>query len=195
MEQLLRPSARTSAPLCGKRRLCCIAFALLLLPLLACAQAGEKMSVVEIIGPGKDAVLSENLTALCQKYHVPYSGIYRWQNHLIAYGKTENIRAVNKNLAAIYPGTKVNFYAAPFYKFDRQYCADKTVAKQWDNIILTANLVSDPEKQQEYLSLPRHPVSAVAGSGPGLLQRQFSAAAGVSAGAAADAGYQHSARR
>jgi L-rhamnose mutarotase len=149
MEQLLRPSARTSALFCGKKWL---VVWLLLLPLLTFAQAGEKMSVVEIIGPGRAPVLAENLTALCRKYAVPNSGIYRWQNHLIAYGKTENIRAVHRSLAAIYPGTEVKFYAAPFYKFDRHYCTDKTTAKQWDNIILTCNLMADKTKQQEYLN-------------------------------------------
>jgi len=125
---------------------------LLLPPISVFAQAGEKMSVVEIIGAGKTPVSASNLVALCQKYKVPTKGMYSWQNHLIAYGKSENIRAVSKNLAAIYPGTKVQFYDAPFYKFDRHYCADKTIAKEWDNIILTANLVPDKAKQQQYLN-------------------------------------------
>ena len=109
------------------------------------------MSVVEIIGPGKMPVPASNLLALCQKYKVPTTGVYSWQNHLIAYGKTAGIQALQKNLAAIYAGKEVKLYAAPFYQFDRHYCADKTVAKQWDNIVLTANLVEDPKKQQEYL--------------------------------------------
>lgn len=124
----------------------------LLLPLLAHAQASEKMSVVEIVGSGKAVIPSSKLMALCQKYQVPITGVYSWQNHLIAYGKTANILAVQKNLAAIYAGDEVKLYAAPFYKFDRRYCTDKTEARQWDNIILTANLVKDPRKQQEYLN-------------------------------------------
>ncbi len=149
MEQPLRPSAKTSALLCGKKWLCGL---LVLLPLLTFAQAGEKMSVVEIVGPGKAAVSVENLTALCRKYSVPNSGIYRWQNHLIAYGKTASIQALQKNLAAIYASNEVKLYAAPFYKFDRHYCTDKTTAKQWDNIILTCKLVADKTRQQEYLN-------------------------------------------
>jgi len=125
---------------------------LLMLPVFAQAQAGEKMSVVEIIGPGKAPVAADNLVKLCQKYKVPTTGMYSWQNHLIAYGKTASIQALQKNLAAIYAGNEVKFYAAPFYKFDRHYCADKTTANQWDNIILTANLVKDPKKQQQYLN-------------------------------------------
>ncbi|MBD2722133.1 L-rhamnose mutarotase [Hymenobacter armeniacus] len=125
---------------------------LLLLAISAFAQAGEKMSVIEIIGPGKAPVSARNLVALCRKYKVPTSGIYRWQNHLIAYGKTASIQALQKNLAAVYTGSEVKLYAVPFYKFDRQHCTDKTTAKQWDNIILTANLVKDSKKQQEYLN-------------------------------------------
>lgn len=126
---------------------------LLLLPaIMASAQAGEKMSVVEIIGPGKAPVSANNLVALCHRYQVPTTGIYSWQNHLIAYGKTASIQALQKSLAAIYAGNEVKLYAAPFYKFDRHYCADKTTAPQWDNIILTANLVKDPKKQQAYLN-------------------------------------------
>ncbi|UOQ96737.1 L-rhamnose mutarotase [Hymenobacter sp. 5317J-9] len=142
---------RTSALLCGNRRLRGLLL-LLLFPQLVQAQAGEKMSAVEIIGPGKTPVPSGNLVALCRKYQVSTAGLYRWQNHLVAYGKTASIQALQKNLAAIYAGNEVKFYAAPFYKFDRHYCSDKTIAKQWDNIILTANLVKDPVKRKEYLS-------------------------------------------
>ena len=126
---------------------------LLLFPVFsALAQAREKMSVVEIVGPGKAPVSAGSLVALCQKYKVPTSGIYTWQNHLIVYGRAASIQALQKNLAAIYAGNEVKCYAAPFYTFDRHYCTDKATAKQWDNIILTANLVPDKAKQQQYLS-------------------------------------------
>ena len=151
MKQPLRSSAKTCALLCGNRRLRGLLL-LLLSPLLAQAQAGEKMSVIEVIGPGKAPVSASSLVALCRKYQVPTTGIYSWQNHLIAYGKTTSIQALHKNLAAIYAGKVVKLYAAPFYQFDRHYCANKVTAPQCDNIILTANLVKDPKKQQEYLS-------------------------------------------
>ena len=130
-----------------------MALLLLLLPAIsAFAQTGEKMAVVEIIGPGNAPVSPSNLLELCLKYKVPNTGVYRWKNHLIAYGKATKIQALQKNLAAIYAGSEVKFYAAPFYKFDRHYCADKTTSKEWDNIILTANLVPDKAKQQQYLN-------------------------------------------
>jgi hypothetical protein len=129
-----------------------VLFLLLVSALSAFAQAGEKMAVVEIIGSGKIPVAADNLLKLCRKYQVPTTGVYAWQNHLIAYGKATSIQVLQKNLAAIYAGAEVKFYPAPFYKFDRHYCQDKTTARQWDNILLTANLVKDPKKQQEYLS-------------------------------------------
>lgn len=107
--------------------------------------AHAQTAAVEITGSASPA----RLRALCQKYRVP--GIYRWQNHLVAYGPTARIKAVHQHLAALYPGTTVKLYAAPFYQFDRHYCADKAVSGAWDNILLTANLVPDPARQQEYL--------------------------------------------
>ena len=124
---------------------------LLLLSLVARAQPGGNMAVVEIVGPGTAPVAASRLTALCQKYQVPATGIYRWKNHLAAYGPATKIAAVQRNLAARYPGSTVKLYGAPFYKFDRQRCADQVVARQWDNILLTANLVADPAKQRAYL--------------------------------------------
>ena len=42
-------------------------------------------------------------------------------------------------------------YADMFYVFNRERCDDKLEAKDWDNIVLTANLVNDAKLQREYL--------------------------------------------
>jgi hypothetical protein len=40
-----------------------------------------------------------------------------------------------------------------FYEYSKKkHCDDKTVAKEWDHILLTANLVGDKKMQQEYLN-------------------------------------------
>jgi hypothetical protein len=153
MEQSLQTSAQFSAKLGQKCRLYRRA-AWLLLPLGLLAQASAAqvvgpMSVVEITG--KTPLAAAKLEKLCQQYQVPVTSIYRWQNHLVAYGPATKIKAVQQHLGALYPGSSVQLYAAPFYKFDRQRCADKAVAKQWDNVLLTANLVPDERKQREYL--------------------------------------------
>ena len=39
-----------------------------------------------------------------------------------------------------------------FYEYSKKkHCADKTTAKEWTHILLTANLVADKKLQQEYL--------------------------------------------
>ena len=38
-----------------------------------------------------------------------------------------------------------------FYEFNRGHCNDTSIAKEWDHILLTANLVPDPGKQKEYM--------------------------------------------
>lgn len=153
MKQTLQTLAQSSANLGRKCRLARRA-AGLLLPLGLLAQAGAAqpagaMSVVEITG--KTPLAATNLEKLCQQYQVPSASIYRWQNHLVAYGPATKIKAVQQHLGALYPGSSVQLYAAPFYRFDRQRCADKAVAQQWDNVLLTANLVPDERKQRAYL--------------------------------------------
>ncbi|UOR03555.1 L-rhamnose mutarotase [Hymenobacter aerilatus] len=124
---------------------------LLLLWLLATASFAQSgpTSVVEIVGT--TPLSTDKLLALCRQNGVPTTGVYNWQNHLVAYGPTASIRKLQQTVKAAYKGATVKLYDAPFYKFDRQRCTDKTTAKQWDNIILTANLVKDEAKQQEYL--------------------------------------------
>jgi len=123
---------------------------LLLLATTCIAQPAGPMAIVEVTS--KTPVSADKLLKLCQKYHVPATGVYRWQNHLVAYGKAGDIQSVNRNLAALYPGATVKLYAAPFYHFDRQRCDNKATAKQWKNIILTCQLVPNEAKQREYLN-------------------------------------------
>ncbi|GGF11844.1 L-rhamnose mutarotase [Hymenobacter cavernae] len=118
----------------------------------AVAQPTGPAAVVEITGTGTTPLPADKLLQLCRKYQVPTVDVRRWQNHLVIYGPAEKIRQVHKQLGTSYGKATVKLYSAPFYKFDRQRCTDKAVSKQWDNVLLTANLVRDPAKQQEYLA-------------------------------------------
>ncbi|UOQ67983.1 L-rhamnose mutarotase [Hymenobacter volaticus] len=135
------------------RSLVCLLTTVLLLFALgsACAQTSGKAAILEVVGLNAAPVAADKLLALCKQYQVPTSSVYRWQNHLVVYGPAASIQRLQQPLTAAYPGATVKHYAAPFYKFDRQWCTDKTVSQQWDNLLLTANLVRDPAKQQEYL--------------------------------------------
>lgn len=148
MEQPLRTSAPSSANLYGNLRLLSLVF-LWLLATVCTAQPSSPMAIVEITSP--TPVSADKLLTLCRKYEMPTTDVYCWQNHLVAYGPADNIKSVHKNLAALYPGTTVQLYDAPFYKFDRQRCDDKATTQQWDNVLLTCQLVPDEAKQREYL--------------------------------------------
>jgi hypothetical protein len=78
--------------------------------------------------------------------------IQQWNNLVIVYANTVSVEQLEKRITKDFPADQVILFQNPFYHFDRKYCNDKTVAKQWDNIILTANLVNNPKMQQEYLN-------------------------------------------
>ncbi|MBO0356678.1 L-rhamnose mutarotase [Hymenobacter sp. BT186] len=111
------------------------------------AQTGST-SVVELTG---QKLLPNKLQAICQQKAYAGVGAYRWQNHLVAYGPTTQIRQLVPVLKKAYTSANIKVYDAPFYKFDRSRCPNKATAKQWDNILLTCNLVEDKAKQQEYM--------------------------------------------
>ncbi|SDT16649.1 protein of unknown function [Mucilaginibacter mallensis] len=78
--------------------------------------------------------------------------IQQWNNRVIVYANTDRLQQLKDRLTKEYPADQVILFENPFYNFNRKYCSDKTVAKKWDNIILSANLVKDQKLQQEYLN-------------------------------------------
>lgn len=124
-----------------------------LLLLNANVQAGSNpYTIVEVTGPQGKQLNYKALLNIARKQGLPASAVYRWDNHLIIYGKRLNIKSIQKNAAAAYPLCQVTVYQTPFYDFNRgERCGGKGIAKQWDNIILTANLVTDESLQREYL--------------------------------------------
>jgi L-rhamnose mutarotase len=148
MERPLRTSVLSSADLCGNRRLLGFLLLWLLVVVPGFAQPTVQTSVVELTG---QKLLPNKLQALCQQKAYAGVGTYHWQNHLVAYGPTTQIQQLVPILKKAYASASIKVYDAPFYKFDRQRCSNKTTAKQWDNILLTCNLVEDKVKQQEYM--------------------------------------------
>jgi len=106
-------------------------------------------TIVEIVYPEHKNEEDKLLKFLMQE-SVSYLGLYHWENHFIIYGN--GYQALFKKIKTKFKECKVKLYEKPFYDFERTQCSDKKVAKEWDNIILTANLVADPKKQQEYLN-------------------------------------------
>jgi hypothetical protein len=114
--------------------------------------APNPYGIVEVRGAQGKELDYTALLNIARKQGLPASAVYRWDNHLIVYGRHLNSASIQKSAQAAYPSCKVTVYSNPFYDFDRKLrCGGKGIAKQWDNIILTANLVADEHLQQEYI--------------------------------------------
>ncbi|QNL52264.1 L-rhamnose mutarotase [Olivibacter sp. SDN3] len=79
--------------------------------------------------------------------------LYQWENHHILYGTKAESERFYKNCLEAYPLYDVQLLEAPFYTFDRKRCQDKEsiAVKEYDHVLLSANLVKDSTLQQEYL--------------------------------------------
>ena len=112
----------------------------------------EHDEVIElIIKEGKTLDLKK-LKDILHKNKIDTSAICQWQNHYVIFGKIQDIGVMQGRLRNNFPEADVRVYHDMFYEYNKQkHCPDKTVAREWDHILLTANLVADKKLQQEYL--------------------------------------------
>lgn len=107
--------------------------------------------VVELIIP-KDSVFNpHSLYDLAEGFALNLNDINSWKNYVTVYANIENPEKLVNSIKMGYPYAAVKYFDKPFYHFNREMCADTTNSKEWDNILLTANLVKDLKLQQVYL--------------------------------------------
>jgi hypothetical protein len=111
----------------------------------------EQPVIIELIASNSQAVDIAKLKAILADYKVDTDAIYAWQNHVVIYDKVQDASVLRNKLQNAFPAMKLKVYYDAFYEFNRQHCSDTTTAREWDNIILTANLVDNPKLQKEYL--------------------------------------------
>ena len=109
-------------------------------------------SAIEVVLPAGKAPDINTALHLCKKYKLPLSSVYTWKNHLVIYGRLRRFNLLRHELTATYPQAMVKTYQNPFYDFDRAKRCKTGVVKNWDNILLTADLVPDAKMQREYLN-------------------------------------------
>lgn len=110
-------------------------------------QVGEPV-IVEIIRPNNSAF---RFGAFADMKDYGIQNIKQWHNRVIVYANTNYPQQLKARITKEYPKDQIVLFEKPFYNFNRKYCSSQTVAKRWDNIIMTANLVADPKMQQQYL--------------------------------------------
>ncbi|MFD2287681.1 L-rhamnose mutarotase [Pedobacter petrophilus] len=113
-------------------------------------KAIEKSAVFELIFKNADLPGNKELETFAKENNLLPAAIYKWNNRLVVYTtslKTESLQQTLKRLNA----SEIKLYEDLIYDFKREKnCGDSTV-EEWDNIILSANLVKDKKLQDEYL--------------------------------------------
>lgn len=154
--------ARKGNPFVKVVTACCLLYTVIIFS--ACNQSG-KLSVkandsnrvvpIEIIMRDTAGFDMKGLKVLCDNYKIIHKDITRWNNRIIILARSSSLSSGEflywLNQKCRYPGDSIVVFKKPFYTFDRSTCSDTIHSKQWDNIILTANLVADTKLQQEYL--------------------------------------------
>ncbi len=113
----------------------------------------EHNEVIELVvkdGQQLDIVKLKNLLA---QNKMDSNAIYHWQNHYVIFDKVQDLGVMEGRLQNNFPEATVRAYQNMFYEYrKKKHCSNKTEAKEWTNILLTANLVADTKLQQEYLN-------------------------------------------
>jgi hypothetical protein len=112
----------------------------------------EKFKVVELIGASGTQHDVATVQEVIRPYGMTSDQIYRWNNRTVIYAPIEHPERLRKELLNRFPQSYVKIYSAPLYEFNRkQHCPQATIAKEWDHVLLTANLVKDSIMQKEYV--------------------------------------------
>ncbi|GAB2823896.1 hypothetical protein GCM10027043_26430 [Ferruginibacter profundus] len=112
----------------------------------------EHNEVIELIVKENEILDVQKLKTLLSKNNMDSNAVYQWQNHYVIFDKVQDVGVMQGRLQNNFPSATVKVYPDMFYEFNRTTCADKTVAKEWDHILLTCNVVADKKKQAEYLN-------------------------------------------
>ncbi len=112
----------------------------------------EHHEVIELVVKENETLDVQKLKIVLFKNNIDTAAIYQWQNHYVIFAKVQDIGIMQGRLQNNFPNTEIKVYHDMFYEFNRKYCDDKNVAKAWDHILLTCNLVADKKMQEEYLN-------------------------------------------
>lgn len=112
----------------------------------------EHNEVIELVVKDGKQLDLQKLKLLLAANKMDSNAIYQWQNHYVLFDRVQDLGVMQRRLQNNFPAAEVKAYHDMFYEYSkRKHCTDKKTAKEWQHIILTANLVSDKKLQQEYL--------------------------------------------
>jgi hypothetical protein len=112
-------------------------------------QEMPKPVAIEVIGKDMDI---QKIKSTIKGFRIVGEELYQWQNHLVIYGLMNQPERTKRKLALAFPALEIKIYENPVYDFQKfERCKDAKPVSEWENIVLTANLVSDEKMQKEYV--------------------------------------------
>ncbi len=111
----------------------------------------EQPVIIELVSANNHPMDVQKLKEVLKENGVNPSSIYQWQNHSVIFDKVKDVSVLRNKIQKEFPDVQTKGYNGAFYEFNRQHCSDTVAAKQWEHILLTANLVADPKLQKEYM--------------------------------------------
>lgn len=111
----------------------------------------DRPVVIEITAGNNATVAVDRLKEILEKNGVHAGSLYQWKNHFVVFDRVKDVYQLRGRLADAFKSSEVKVYFDLFYEFNRERCGGGSIAKEWDHIILTANMVADPKLQKEYL--------------------------------------------
>ena len=113
--------------------------------------AANKPLVIEVVtNPANE----ERLASFFKSEH-PAAELFKWNDHFVAFGNVKDTNQLKQKISSQFPGAQVKVYSDMFYTFDRSRCKPANSETEWENILLTANLVNRANLQKEYLEYHR----------------------------------------
>jgi hypothetical protein len=108
-----------------------------------------KPVAIELIAKNFDI---EKIKSTIKGFRIVGEELYQWENHLVIYGLMNQPERTKRKLALAFPEMEIKIYENPIYDFQNfERCKDVKPASEWENIVMTANLVGDEKKQKEYI--------------------------------------------
>jgi hypothetical protein len=109
----------------------------------------EQPVIIELVAD--EGIDRQKLKEVLAQNKMNPESVYQWQNHYVIFDKVQDASVVRGKIQNAFPSAKLKVYYDAFYEFNRTHCSDTATAKEWDHILLTANLVDNPKLQKEYM--------------------------------------------
>lgn len=135
-------------------------FLLLMLVLVSCRHSGRKAFENDNSGSVNHRMAVEfvlddkaDMSSFISQFSDFKLGRYAWKNHMVLFGEKSDTAGIGNTIRASDIRFETRWYKHPFYVFNKSiHCTDTTVTRQWNDYLLTANLVKDTVLQHEYMA-------------------------------------------